>query len=149
MKSINTTHARQHCRTILLIALALPLTAVLGCPTEEYDEEVALYATTGPPPSMIASIENRENVERIELSKGVVLGARCWESDYENDCGGVDIIVNPPGLLDVRSAYLLRGDAYKDWVLIGKEKGSGSLTIATPKATKVYPLVVHAPPVSE
>lgn len=134
-------------RQALSLGIALvALTVWTGCPVEPPVEEVYLWQTSGAPPSLTAKLDNSEIEARtIHISRGAVMAVRCWETD-ENDCENLELDVDPPELIQVHEVYVLGGYVQNAYALVGGSKGSGVLTVRTPKAVAYYTVFVEEPP---
>jgi len=129
---------------ILLLALAL-LPLLTACPDDPYPDKVRLYQTSGAPPSLTASLDNDPDAPRLDLTVGVAMAVRCWESNI-NDCEQVTVTMDPPDVLAVHDVDVLSGYPQHAFALVGLKKGSGVLTVKTPKATGYYTVFVEPPP---
>lgn len=126
-------------RLCLLAGLAL---AVPGCP-EHSDAvpDIILYGLTTPPPGNQGVIVSSDSDGySITLSRGVAIGARCWDScDY--DCVAPHITPADESVIAVRPMWRPSGgDA--DRVLIAMQTGTTTVTVSTSCATRTYPVRV-------
>jgi hypothetical protein len=122
-------------RAILLAALAA---ALPGCPDQPPPEDdIILYGlTTAPPGNQGVIVNSDEDGYSITMSRGVALGARCWDScDY--DCVAPHITAGDETVLALRPMWRpTGGDA--DRVLIAMQTGTTELTVGTSCATRTY-----------
>ncbi len=120
---------------------ALVVVALSGCP--EFAPEVALLASTAPPPSRTARIDHRDVAEgpsTLTISNGVVMRLGCWDScDYT--CEQPVITSADPGIVQVRPTYGLAGSSI-GYVLVATAPGSTRLTVATDCAEHEYAVTV-------
>jgi len=119
---------------VLIGITALVLLA--GCPTHRPDE-IGLYATTGAPPARTARfIEQIPDRPVIEISRGVVMGIRCWDS-CDGACVWPDFTVADPTLIQVLPTYRA-GAASDGFVLTTLEAGISTLVVADACARQSY-----------
>lgn len=122
-------------RAMLLVSLAV---AVPGCPDQPDPEpDIILYPLTGAPPGNQGEVVNSDaDGYTITMSRGVALGARCWDScDY--DCLAPHITAADEAVIAVRPMWRpTGGDA--DRVLIAMQTGTTELTVSTGCATRTY-----------
>lgn len=123
-------------RSVLLASLAL----LGGCPTERPDD-VILYATTAAPPSGRALVSNRDGDERIELSRGVAIAARCWDTCGDVPCADLRVTIDDPALATAHAVYRATG-ATPEVVLVANAPGRGVVRVRTSCVERVYPLLV-------
>ena len=119
--------------TIAVAALAL---LGLGCPTDRPDE-IGIYATTGPPPARTARFDDRfPSRPVLEISAGVVLGIRCWDS-CDGACFRPDFTAADPTLIQVLPTYRLGGTS-DGFVVTALKDGFTTLVVANACARQDY-----------
>jgi hypothetical protein len=126
-------------RTILVTMLAITAT---GCPDEPDPKSVELFAITGAPPASLAKVTNNEtdDIYRIELSVGVAIAARCWDS-CDSTCASAKLTVGEDRLFGVRPVYRQNGGK-SEFALIAKQPGTTTLHVETPCAARDYQVFI-------
>ena len=84
------------------IFLALLISLGSSCDPEEAPKAISIYSLTNAPPGHeIDFIEDDDgNLEKIVLSKGVVVAIRCWDNcDYQ--CVSPTFVLGDEGILQV------------------------------------------------
>ena len=120
---------------LFFVVAALALSG-LGCPTDRPDE-IGLYATTGAPPARTARFDEQyPSRPVIEISAGVVLGLRCWDS-CDGTCFRPDFTADNPALIEVLPTYRA-GGASDGFVLTALKDGITSLVVANSCARQRY-----------
>jgi hypothetical protein len=120
----------------VFLAVAALALGSLGCPTNRPDE-IGLYATTGAPPARTARFDERyPSRPVIEISAGVVLGLRCWDS-CDGTCFRPDFTADNSALLEVLPTYRA-GSASDGFVLTALKDGITSLVVANGCARQRY-----------
>ncbi len=118
------------------------LVALAGCPSDDPPQpRVELYGITKPPPASTGTIETDyfEDIHQIELSQGVALAARCWEScdTVYGACAAPKFSVADATLLDVRPVYHLNGGD-GEVVLVAKRAGTTTVNVASTCGVQTY-----------
>jgi hypothetical protein len=123
-------------RGLIVTGMAMTLALLAGCPTDRPDE-IGLYATTGAPPARTARfIEQIPSHPVIEISRGVVLGIRCWDS-CDGACLRPDFTAADPTQIKVQATY--RAGATTDsFVLTALKDGITTLVVADACARQAY-----------
>ena len=109
---------------VLLVVLA-------GCPDPvERVDRIELVGITHPPPASTGVIRTRdsqgEDIYRIELSVGVALAARCWDTcDADALCVLPAISAADPTLLDILPVY--RQGLHGEYALVARMPEDPSL----------------------
>ena len=125
-------------RKMMLAISCLACVPLLGgCPRKDMRPEIHLYQTTGAPPARKATI-HQENI--IEISRGVVMGVRCWDS-CGTQCFAPHITPADSALLSVRQTYR-SGAAQQEYVLIGLKQGRTRLHLTNGCATTSYQVTI-------
>jgi hypothetical protein len=117
-----------------LLALALAAGGAVGCDPER-QEEILIYATTGPPPARTATVKETDGQPVIQLSRGVVMGIRCWDS-CDGECVTPTFTAQEPGLVQALPTY--RAGRLSGHVLVGLKAGSTWLRVADTCAQRSY-----------
>jgi hypothetical protein len=127
-------------RALLLLVLA-------GCPTDEVEPQVTLYALTKPPPASVGAVTtNRiDELFEIRVSQGVALAVGCTQSCEAayGACTAPDLIAGEPARLGVRPLYRLNGTA-GEHVIVAQQVGTTTLTATSQCGVQTY--VVHILP---
>lgn len=129
-------------RWLPLVLLAALTPALLGSDCDpETEEQLWLYAVTGPPPARAAELRTWPEEDRVlRVSQGVALAVHCSDSCV-GPCFEPVVTVDPPRLATVRPVYR-QGGVGGDFVVIGGQPGAGAITFATSCARLVLPLDV-------
>lgn len=126
------------------LALVFALSVGADCDPERA-ADVALYTTTGAPPTAVARLQEadaeRGRDARIELSSGVVLAVRCWDTcDYT--CDRPELIVGDASVLSVLEVERL-GSRSPEYALVAHQPGSTTLRVRTSCFEKTYQIDVE------
>lgn len=129
----------------MIAALGL---ALAGCPTDEPPpDRVELYALTNAPPASKASIVSRdgsgEEVYEIELSLGVAIATRCWDTcGPDSVCTLAKLTAHDPSILGVRPVYR-GGPREGELALVARKAGTTTLRVQTSCAGQDYRVTVR------
>ena len=124
------------------------LVSTVGCPSEERAEpHIELYGITKPPPASTGTITTTDDVHAIELSQGVALAVRCWESceDTYGACATPKLVVDDGTLLGIRPVYRLAGGD-GELVLVAKRAGTTTLHVTSTCGSQSYLVRVDSRP---
>ena len=129
------------------IGAALVL-ALAGCPTDEpAPDRVELSGLTAAPPASTASIVSRdgngEDVYEIELSLGVAIATRCWDTcGPDSACTLAKLTAQDPSILGVRPVY--RGGRREgEFALVASRAGTTTLHVQTSCTGRDYRVTVR------
>jgi hypothetical protein len=127
---------------------ALALAALPGCPTEPPDH-VEIFRVTNPPPAAEASIVSRDGlgheIYEIELSLGVAIAARCWDTcgpDWA--CTGAKLTAEDPSILGVRPVFR-SGAPNDEFALVATGEGTTTLRVQASCTSQTYQVTVLRP----
>lgn len=125
---------------------AVLLVVLAGCPDPvERVDRIELVGITHPPPASTGVIRTRdsqgEDIYRIELSVGVALAARCWDTcDADALCVLPAISAADPALLDILPVY--RQGLHGEYALVAKQPGTTTLHLATACVSADYQVTI-------
>lgn len=125
------------------LALVFALSVGADCDPERA-ADVALYTTTGAPPTAVARVQeadpDRGLEARVELSSGVVLAVRCWDTcDYT--CESPELITGDAAVLGVIEVERV-GSRSPEYALVAHRAGTTTLRVRTSCDDKTYAVSV-------
>ena len=129
-------------------AVVVTVLALAGCPADAPPPERAeLTAITAAPPGSRAAVVNRyseeEEVHEIELSLGVAIAVRCWDTcGPDAVCSLAKLTAGEPALLGVRPVYR-GGPREGEFALIASGAGATTLRVQTSCAAGEYRVTVR------
>ena len=130
-------------------AIAIPAFALLlaACPDHEPPPDaIGLTRITAAPPAATATIVTDDlngAPDSVELSVGVAIAARCWDT-CDSTCIRPAIESADPAVLEVRPVYRQSDTTESDVVLVASTPGTTRLTVRSACATRVYAVSVIA-----
>lgn len=135
--------------SLRVLGMSIALVSLAGCPSYEAESQIYVQRITAVPVLMTAKVEHSHDgsISTITLSEGGAMGLGCTEYCVDNpdrrvECTQTTVTVNPPGLADVREAFLLSGREGTT-VLVAKQPGAGVLVISSPCVSARYRLIIE------
>lgn len=127
---------------------AAAVLALAGCPMDEPPpDRVELSGLTNAPPASKASIVNRngdgDDVYEIELSLGVAIATRCWDTCGPDPvCTFAKLTAGDPAILGVRPVYR-GGHREGEFALVASRAGTTTLHVQTSCTGRDYRVTVR------
>ena len=124
---------------IILLFLAMTLLFLSACP--DTPDEIAIYMTSGAPPTQVARLDEKEST--ITLSAGVVVSVSCWNScNYY--CEEIEFSSQNSSVVDAREVF--NGGSSTGYVLVAGNAGSTELKVSNDCAEHTYHIEVLSNP---